>query len=273
MIVARNDERGRDATLGIVGGAVGRGIGPSGAGLLALYGKVRVVVVLRKDALATRKAIGGGSPLSHSHRLTEAHQLLLPYREAIKPADALVNRCGPHLAVGGGLEVEERLSTTHGEALVSGCPEQGLIVAVAVAREVVVAVYRAALDVNPDLWPLAEGLGLRLGVGRIYNIVEGTGLTIDDVQTSGKLLARPGTRHQIVLGTTGDIEGGIRGHIVIDKDIERSGILGIDARGISHVGAAGGAEQIIPVAGIAIGGIVVDAEVLLVGCPAAVLQL
>ena len=165
------------------------------------------------------------------------------------------------------------ISHTHGEALVSGCPEQGLIVAVAVAREVVVAVYRAALDVNPDLWPLAEGLGLRLGVGRIKNIVEGTGLTIDDVQTSGKLLARPGTRHQIVLGTTGDIEGGIRGHIVIDKDIERLGCLDIDARGVSHVGAAGGAEQIIPVAGIAIGRIVVDAEVLLVGCPAAVLQL
>ena len=29
----------------------------------------------------------------------------------------------------------------------------------------------------------------------------------------------------VVLGTTGDIEGGIRGHIVIDKDIERLGIL------------------------------------------------
>ena len=116
-------------------------VGIAGIALHALDGKVRVVVVEGEDAFTTREErVGMGTP-SRSHRLAESHQFLLPDREAVKPADALVDGTRPDGLIGRRLEVEERLAAAYGEALMRGRLEKGLIVLVAVARYVVITVH------------------------------------------------------------------------------------------------------------------------------------
>ena len=70
---------------------------------------------------------------SCGNRLTESHQFLLPYRQAVEPADTLVDGGGPYLSIGGGLEVEKCLSALDGETFVGSASQDGDVVLVAVA--------------------------------------------------------------------------------------------------------------------------------------------
>ena len=261
-----------DAVHRVIGRAMRGRVGIAGIALHALDGEVRVVVIDGEDAFAAREErVGMGTP-SRSHRLAESHQFLLPDREAVKPADALVDGTRPDGLISRRLEVEERLAAAYGEALMRGRLEQGLIVLVAVARDVVITVHSSALDVNLDGGPLAERLRHGLCVGRIYNIVEGVFLPVHDIQAASELLARLGCSHQIVPHTAGDVESGIIRYIGIHEDIERAEIGSPDARGIAHVRATSAQQFVVPVGGIAICRVLVNAEVLFVGRPRRVFQ-
>ena len=114
--------------------------------------------------------------------MSEAHEVFLPHDEAVEPADALVDGAGPDGLVGRAVEVEQGVVALDGEELVLGRGEEGTVVFVALARDVVIAVDGAALDVDGDVGPLVEGLGHGLGVGGVEDVVEGVGDAVDDVQ-------------------------------------------------------------------------------------------
>ena len=127
---------------------------------------------------------------------------------------------------------------------------------------------------NLHLWPLAEGLGHRLCVGCIEDVVERILRSFYDIEALLQPCACLGIGDKLVLHTACEVQSGVAGHVSIHEDINLVTIvLGIDAGRVAHVGAARGHHLVVPVVGIAVGLVAVDAEVLLVGCPRFVLHL
>ena len=272
-LVAADVERVAYAFYGVVACAVGRGVGVAGVRGNALDGEVGVVVVYGEDGFAAREVVGrsGALPGGHSHGV--AHEVFLPYGEAVEPADTLVDGLGPNGLVGRCLEVEQRMLALHGEALVACSLEDGLVVGVAVAADIVVSVYAATLDVNLYRRPFLESFSASFRVGGVNNVVEGIRGAIDDVEASFQACARLGVGDEVVAHAPGQIECGIGGDIRVNKHIEGFEPFGEDAGWVAHIRSSSALHERIPIAGIAVGFVGVYAEVFLVGRPALVLEL
>ena len=154
-----------------------------------------------------------------------------------------------------------------------GFGKNSLVVAITLASHIVVTIHDSAFDVNLHLGPFVEGFGHRLRVGSINNVEESTFPAIHHIQTLLEHLTLSGTRNKVVACTTGHIECCSRRNILIHKDIERVVVLRIDAGRIAHIRASGCPQLTVPIACVAIGFVVVDAEILLVSSPTFVLQL
>ena len=261
-----------NAVEAVVRRAMGCGVGVSGIRFLAFDGEVGIVVIDGKDGLATRQIEGCTGFATRCHGDTHAHEFLFPHGQAVEPADAAVYGLWPYLFIRRCLEVEQRLSALDGKAFVCGGIEQCLVVLIAMSSHVVIAVHNASFDVYLEGWPLVERLRLRLGVGGVDDVVERFRLSVHDVQSLLQFLASLGLADDVVVDTTGYVECGVLRHIVVHEDVERTAI-GIDACGITHVRTSRTHHLVVTVVGIAVGFVVVDAEVLLVVCPVAMLQL
>ena len=263
-----------DTVEAVVGHAVGCGVGIARIAAFTLDGENGVIVIEGIDSLAAREVVGGAGALAGGYGFRVAHEILLPHGDAVVPGNALVHRCGEHGLERRLLEMDQGVAAAKGEARQGGRLQQRLVVGVAVAGDVIVAVHLAALDMDLDVGPLAERLGHGLGVGDIEDVVERILPAGDDVEAFHQPLSRLGTGDELVLDASCGVQRGVGGYVAVNEDIELVAIfLSVDTRWVAHVGAAGTHHLVVPIAGIAISLIAVDAEVLLVGGPGAVLDL
>ena len=263
-----------DAVNAVIARPVRRGISIACILWLTLNSEVRVVVVEGIDCFAARQIPRIACLLAGCHSLGHTHQILLPYSNAVEPADALVDGVGEDGLEGSRLEVEEGMFAANSEATKRRSIAKGFVLGIAVTADVVVAIHLAALDMYLDVGPFAKGLGHALRVGYIYNIVEGVLRAVDDVEAFRQFGSRLGIRDKLVIHAASQVERCTARHIIIYEDIYFVAIvLGIDACRVAHIGAAAAHHLVVPVVGVAIGLVVVDAEILLIVCPRLVLHL
>ena len=160
----------------------------------------------------------------------------------------------------------------NGEVVEFSGIEQVYIGLVTMASHIIVAVYLTSLDVYLDVGPFVEGLGHRLGVGDVENVVESILRAIYDVQSLFQAFAGFCTCDKVVVYTALHVEGSIFGNVAVYEYEERVKALGIDTRGVTHVRATSTHEFLIPIFSVAVGVVAVYAEVFFVGGPVVVLE-
>ena len=150
---------------------------------------------------------------------------------------------------------------------------QSPVLGIAVAADVIVTVHQASLDVNLDGRPLVERLLHILRVGRVDDIVEGILCAVDYIESLHEFRAGLGVRDKLILHASREVESGVAWYIRVHEDVNLVAVvLGINARRIAHVRASARHHLVVPIVRIAICLVIVDAEVLLVSCPACVLD-
>ena len=140
------------------------------------------------------------------------------------------------------------------------------------AGHIVVAVDHTALDMDFNIGPFVQLFRLRPGVGRVEHVVERIFRALHNVETLREFHTAFSTRNKAVALAPLKVEGRIVRDISTDKHIEQTAI-GIDARWISHIRAARSIQFFVPVVGIAVSLIVVDAEIFLIRRPVFVFHL
>ena len=232
-----------------------------------------IIEVARIEGIAASDKVGRTCFLAVGYRLADAEEVLLPDREAVQTFDGFGNSGRIGCLEDGCPDVHHRVPALHDKSGI-GCGTKELpIVRIGMAGSVEVAVHLAAFDVYLYLRPFADSLGHGLRICRVEDEVKLVCLTVKEVDTFRQLLSRLGSSEHLIDAAACDVERCVRWNIVIYEDIERFAFtLDIDAGWIAHIGGTACPQLVVPVFGIAVGIVRVDAELLFVGSPARVLH-